>query len=191
MVELEDVCRLISGQHIDKNNYNMDGIGIGYLTGPADFGGTYAIVSKWTTQPKVLAKKGDILITVKGSGLGKVNFLNIEKAAISRQLMAIRIHDAVPEFIYSNLIQMYDHIQKLGEGAAIPGITRNDVLTLTIPLPTLEVQHTIVAEIEAEQALVDANRELIARFGKKIQDTVGRVWGKEENFNSKIRKPIN
>ena len=177
MVELGDVCRLISGQHIDKSNYNMDGIGIGYLTGPADFGGTYAIVSKWTTQPKVLAEKGDILITVKGSGLGKVNFLNIEKAAISRQLMAIRVHDAVPEFIYSNLIRMYDHIQKLGEGAAIPGITRNDVLNLTIPLPTLEVQHVIVAEIEAEQALVDANRELIERFEKKIQDAVGRVWG--------------
>ena len=177
MVELGDICRLISGQHIDKNNYNMDSIGIGYLTGPADFGGTYAIVSKWTTQPKVLAEKGDILITVKGSGLGKVNFLNIEKAAISRQLMAIRVHDAVPEFIYSNLTRMYDHIQKLGGGAAIPGITRNDVLKLTIPLPTPEVQHTIVAEIEAEQALVDANRELIARFEKKIQDAIGRVWG--------------
>ena len=30
---------------------------------------------------------------------------------------------------------------------------------------------------EAEQALVDANRELIARFEKKIRDAVGRVWG--------------
>ena len=176
MVELGDICKLISGQHIDKSNYNMDGSGIGYLTGPADFGGTYASVSKWTTKPKVLAKKGDILITVKGSGLGKINFLNIEKVAISRQLMAIRVHDAVPEFIYSNLIRMYDHIQKLGGGAAIPGITLDDVLKLAIPLPTMEVQHTIVAEIEAEQALVDANQELIERFEKKIQDAMGRVW---------------
>ena len=176
MVELGDICKLISGQHIDKSNYNMDASGIGYLTGPADFGGTYASVSKWTTKPKVLAEKGDILITVKGSGLGKINFLNIEKVAISRQLMAIRVHDAVPEFIYNNLIRMYDHIQKLGGGAAIPGITRDDVLKLAIPLPTMEVQHTIVAEIEAEQALVDANQELIERFEKKIQDAMGRVW---------------
>ena len=179
MVELGDICKLISGQHIDKSNYNTDGSGIGYLTGPADFGGTYASVSKWTTKPKVLAEKGDILITVKGSGLGKVNFLNIEKVAISRQLMAIRVHDAVPEFIYSNLIRMYDHIQKLGGGAAIPGITRDDVLKLAIPLPTLEVQHTIVAEIEAEQSLVAANRELVERMEGKIRAAIGRVWGDE------------
>ena len=180
MVELGSVCELISGQHIDKSNYNVDGIGIGYLTGPADFGDTYAIVSKWTIQPKVLARKADILITVKGSGLGKVNFLNTEKAAISRQLMAIRVHDAVPEFIYGNLVQMYDHIQKLGAGAAIPGITRDDVLSLKIPLPTLEEQRAIVAELEAEQGLVGANRELIERFERKIQFVITRVWGDKE-----------
>jgi type I restriction enzyme M protein len=36
-----------------------------------------------------------------------------------------------------------------------------------------------VAEIEAEQALVGANRELIARFEKKIQATLARVWEEE------------
>lgn len=38
----------------------------------------------------------------------------------------------------------------------------------------------IVAEIEDEQALVAANRELIARFEKKIQATLARVWGEDE-----------
>jgi hypothetical protein len=38
----------------------------------------------------------------------------------------------------------------------------------------------IVAEIEAEQALVNANRELIARMEKKIQATLARVWGEDE-----------
>ena len=36
-------------------------------------------------------------------------------------------------------------------------------------LPALDTQRAIVAEIEAEQALVAANRELITRFEKKIQ----------------------
>jgi type I restriction enzyme M protein len=48
-----------------------------------------------------------------------------------------------------------------------------------IPLPPLATQQAIVAEIEAEQALVAANRELIARFEKKIQATLARVWGEE------------
>ena len=31
--------------------------------------------------------------------------------------------------------------------------------------------------LEAEQALVAANRELIKRFEKKIENVVARVWG--------------
>lgn len=41
-------------------------------------------------------------------------------------------------------------------------------------------QQAIVSEIEAEQALVAANRELIARFEKNIQATLARVWGEEQ-----------
>ncbi len=37
-----------------------------------------------------------------------------------------------------------------------------------------------VAEIEAEKALVAANRELIVRFEKKIQATLARVWGEDK-----------
>jgi type I restriction enzyme M protein len=45
----------------------------------------------------------------------------------------------------------------------------------------LEPQQAIVAEIEAEQALVAANRGLIARFEKKIQATLARVWGEDDS----------
>lgn len=45
------------------------------------------------------------------------------------------------------------------------------------PQSALATQQAIVAEIEAEQALVAANRELIARFEQKIQATLARVWG--------------
>ena len=50
---------------------------------------------------------------------------------------------------------------------------------IPIPLPPLATQQTIVAEIEAEQALVAANRELITRFEAKIQAILARVWGEE------------
>jgi type I restriction enzyme M protein len=42
---------------------------------------------------------------------------------------------------------------------------------------TTELPKPIVAEIEAEQALVAANRELITRFEHKIQATLARIWG--------------
>jgi len=48
-----------------------------------------------------------------------------------------------------------------------------------IPLPPLATQQAIVAEIEAEQALVAANGELISRFEQKIHATLARVCGGE------------
>ncbi|TVQ95434.1 MAG: restriction endonuclease subunit M/S [Desulfovibrionales bacterium] len=48
-----------------------------------------------------------------------------------------------------------------------------------VPLPPLSTQQAIVAEIEAEQKLVDANRELISRMEKKIQAALARVWGED------------
>ncbi|MDP9359066.1 MAG: hypothetical protein M3R02_28050 [Chloroflexota bacterium] len=49
-----------------------------------------------------------------------------------------------------------------------------------ISVPPLALQQDIVAEIEAEQSLVAANRELTERFAKKIKSTLARVWGKDE-----------
>ncbi len=58
-----------------------------------------------------------------------------------------------------------------------PNITKSDVLNFKLALPELEVQHAIVAEIKAEQALVNANRELIRRMEAKIRAAIDRVWG--------------
>jgi hypothetical protein len=49
----------------------------------------------------------------------------------------------------------------------------------TASLVWVYTQQAIVAEIEAEQALVAANRELIPRFEQKIQATLSRIWGEE------------
>ena len=51
------------------------------------------------------------------------------------------------------------------------------IFVVDLPHPPLAEQQAIVAEIEAEQALVNANRELITRFEAKIQTTLSRIWG--------------
>ena len=72
-----------------------------------------------------------------------------------------------------------ERIRGYYERASIPKINRTQLFETEIPLPPLATQQAIVAEIKAEQALVAANRELIARFEKKIQATLARVWGEE------------
>ncbi len=63
-----------------------------------------------------------------------------------------------------------------------PSISQSTVLERKIALPNLDTQRSIVAEIEAEQALVAANRELIARFEQKIQSTLARIWGEKSEI---------
>ncbi len=69
-----------------------------------------------------------------------------------------------------------EQIRTLTHAVGVPKLALQRIRTLKIPLPPLTTQQAIVAEIEAEKALVDANRELIERFEKKIRDVIERVW---------------
>lgn len=51
---------------------------------------------------------------------------------------------------------------------------------LSIPIPDIDTQRNIVAQIEEEQRLVNANKELIRLFEAKIKATIDRVWGEAE-----------
>lgn len=63
------------------------------------------------------------------------------------------------------------------EKGSYPSVNQADMAALRLPIPSIEVQQAIAAEIEAELALVDGNRDLIARFEKKIAAAIARVWG--------------
>ena len=79
--------------------------------------------------------------------------------------------------VYLNSISIEEFIT----GAAQPKLNQQALNSIPIPIPEdVATQQAIVAEIEAEQALVAANRELIIRFEKKIQATLARVWGEEQ-----------
>ena len=64
-------------------------------------------------------------------------------------------------------------------GGVVNNLNSRIVRAVKIPLPFIDTQKAIAAELEAEQAIVDGNRELIRRFEKKIQDVIARVWGEE------------
>lgn len=65
----------------------------------------------------------------------------------------------------------------VASGSAQPQLPIRSLNTISIPVPPVEIQQAIIDEIEAEQALVGGNRDLIARFEKKIDATIARVWG--------------
>ena len=88
----------------------------------------------------------------------------------SHYLLTVLQSGPVREFVTRNAV---------GAAGNMPKINQTIVESIPIPLPPIGTQQAIVAEIEAEQALVAANRELITRFEQKIQATLARIWGED------------
>jgi len=95
-----------------------------------------------------------------------------ESKILGKYLLHVLQGDTARDYMTRNAV---------GAAGSMPKINQRIVERAPIPLPPLATQQAIVAEIEAEQALVAGNRKLIARFEKKIQATLARVWGEEKN----------
>ena len=88
------------------------------------------------------------------------------------------IHDNVNrEYLYWNLLSQHETNGLQSVGAIFKNLTTHQIKEFKIPLPPLTTQEAIVAEIETEQSLVAASRELIGRFEVKIRAAIARVWG--------------
>lgn len=82
--------------------------------------------------------------------------------------------------LQSGPVREYMKRNAVGAAGNMPKINQQIVNGIPIPLPPISIQQEIVEEIEAEQALVDNNSELIRRFERKIQTAIARVWGDEK-----------
>ena len=135
---------------------------------------------------KSLARQSDTIAFFKvendGFGLGAQrraidkNDLPQVQADLGAYLSALRSHTSTASILSTTSTAQLVPKAKIAANGTLK-INTNDLSAIRFPLPPLATQRAIVAEIEAEQALVAANRELIARFEKKIQSTLARIWG--------------
>jgi len=166
------ICEIIPGQHILSRNYSHEPHGTPYITGPADFGLKYPIITKWTLEPKVFAQPGDVLLTVKGAGAGKVNYAPRCKVAIGRQIMALRSNPAIlqQDFLYFYLVYRFNYFQEIAQSATVPGIRKAQIQMFTIPLPPLEKQKQIISYFNNLQEKVLALRKMQEQTEKILEN---------------------
>ncbi len=131
---------------------------------------------------KSVLNVGDILVARTGATFGKTMLFDESYPAIYASFL-IRLtlpKDKVLPKYYWTFAQSADYWRQansLMTGGGQPQFNGNALVKICFPLPDLETQRAIVAEIEAEQALVNANKQLITRFEAKIKTTINRVWG--------------
>lgn len=144
-IRLKELWELISGRDLSPSEYNADEIGIPYITGASNFVNGKVELMRWTTSPQVITKTGDLLLTCKGT-IGEMAFNNFGDAHIARQIMAIRnTFELNPEYL---ALCMNFHINAIKSAAKglIPGISREDILNLILPVPPRDYQARVVKQ---------------------------------------------
>ena len=197
LVSLSDACELImDGTHFSPKNMeqgarlyltsknvrenHLDLSKVSYVT-EADHKSIYA---------RCPVQKGDVLYVKDGAntGLAAINTLD-EKFSL---LSSVAILRGKQNYLDNQFLCLFlntpdgrSRLLSMMSGVAIRRLTLTKINQAQIPLPPIQDQKRIVQEIEAEQAAVNANRELIELFEKKIRVAVGRGGG-EKNEVSRV-----
>jgi type I restriction enzyme M protein len=126
-------------------------------------------------------KAGSVVMAVSGNP-GLPAILNVD-ACIHDGFVGFRSLDTTQisaEFLYYVLLWKKEAHGSQSVGAVFKNLTTDQIREFHIPLPDLEIQRAIVAEIETDQALVNGNKQLMERFEAKVKATINRVWGDGE-----------
>ena len=114
-----------------------------------------------------------VLIALNGQGKtrGTVAMLRLERATCSQSLVSIYPLDkssVCTEFVFWTLRSMYAEIRSLTGENERSGLNMTILRRIRIPLPPLEVQKEIVAEIEGYQKVIDGARAVVENYRPHI-----------------------
>ena len=153
-IRLKTAWELISGRDLSPSEYNDKNDGIPYITGASNFRNGHICLVRWTTVPQVITRRGDLLLTCKGT-IGEIAHNNFGEAHIARQIMAIRNNYSLNvDFLALCIEYSMTKIKQAAKGL-IPGISREDILNLVIPIPPTKEQENICSKLKATFSAIE------------------------------------
>ena len=178
IVQLGEVAEVVAGQSPPGESYNCEGVGAPFYQGKTEFGEmSIGAPTTWTTAPQRFAQAGDVLMSVRAP-VGPVNVAT-QRICIGRGLAAIKPVASKLSALYAFYFLRSQEAHINGDaGAAFASINRRQIEELQIPLPPLDVQKEIVAEIEGYQKIINGARAVLGHYGPFI--SVHPDWPKIE-----------
>ena len=153
-IRLNTAWELISGRDLSPSEYNDKNDGIPYITGASNFKNGHISLVRWTPVPQVITRSGDLLLTCKGT-IGEIAHNNFGEAHIARQIMAIRnIYSLNVDFLALCIEYSMTKIKQAAKGL-IPGISREDILNLVIPIPPTKEQENICNKLKVTFSAIE------------------------------------
>lgn len=187
MLEIGECCRLINGRAFKPADWETEESGGLPIIRIQNLNNPSANLNYYTgdVKPQFIVEPGELLFSWSGSrgtSFG-AHIWNGPRAILNQHIFRVLLDDTRTSkgYMLHILNAAVDEVEgNLHGGVGLVHITKGNLEKIKIPVPPLEVQQVLASEIEAEQALVEANRELIARFEKKIEAAINRVWGAGE-----------
>jgi len=133
---------------------------------------------------RFLIKQNDILFNNTNSKelVGKTCYIEKDLNAVySNHITRIRVKKDVvnPKFLaiyFNNIWRSGYFIEQCRKWIGQAGIDINELSKIPIQLPPLETQNQIVAQIDAEQRLIEPSKQLIEVFTKKIKNRINELF---------------
>lgn len=146
---LDSIADVTMGQSPRGDSYNEVGAGTVFFQGRGEFGWRYPTIRLYTTEPLRMAKKGDILMSVRAP-VGDINIAE-QDCCIGRGLAAI--HSKYPTFVLYALKEQGEQLEIFnGEGTVFGAISKDGLNGLEIAVQ----DEAIIAEFEEQFSVLDA-----------------------------------
>lgn len=124
-----------------------------------------------------------ILMAMYGQGKtrGQSALLKIP-ASITQNCSAIVLDEekAIPKYVWYFLMSIYEKIRGQDySGGGVPHLNLTIVKQIRVPLPDLDIQSQIVAELDAQMQVLEGLQKMKTEAQKKINQLLADVWGVE------------
>lgn len=165
---LSDIANITMGQSPAGTSYNEDRNGTVFYQGRGEFGWRYPKQRLFTTEPKRMAKAGDVLMSVRAP-VGDLN-LAYEDCCIGRGLAAISCdYPSYCFYLMRSLRKKLDAYN--GEGTVFGSISGKALKNLAIALPKPNAINTFEEEVAPIDATIRSN-ETESRGLTELRDTL-------------------
>lgn len=117
------------------------------------------------------------IVALVGATIGKTGFVTFEFST-NQNIASLITKDSQrlnPRYLFLALGVLYNQFTDGNSKFKMANLSF--VKGLKIPLPPLEVQKQIVAQIEEEQRVVEGSRKLMELYQAKIKSKIAEVWG--------------
>lgn len=171
LVKLGEIAELQKGKSITSANIKEGSVKV--VAGGID----YAYLHNEANRPANI-----ITVSASGANAGYVNFWN-EPIFASDCTTILAKDELTTKYVFNILKANQELVFGLQKGAAQPHVYADDLKSLQIPLPPIDVQKSIVAECEAIDSEYQNAQKEIADLQENISVVVSSIQGTETKLS--------